>query len=204
MTTEIVVGVDFGTTHSGVSWAVNRGNKEIRLVDNWPNPLATNATHEKVPTAISYEEAAPELWGYNVKPDKQSFRWFKVLLNTTQFKNEIAEPVATSMKMMRSLNKTVDEVVADYMRFLWTYTKADIANLKGENWQDTYSITVVITVPAIWSDAAKSKTKKAAMSAGMGHKIFLVSEPEAAAHAVLKEKDTSDPSLKVLAQQARA
>lgn len=166
-------------------------------MDDWPNPRAANATHEKVPTIISYENGKPNSWGYNVKPGEQSFRWFKVFLDPAQLKKQAAEPVVASMRMMEKLQKTVDEVIVDYMRFLWAYTKADIANLKGENWQDTYSMRVVITVPAIWSDVAKTRTKKAAIAAGMGSNIFLVSEPEAAAHAVLKEKDESDPLLKV-------
>ncbi len=41
----------------------------------------------------------------------------------------------------------------------------------------------VLTVPAVWSDAAKMATLQAAEKAGMGteHHVKLISEPEAAA-----------------------
>lgn len=46
----------------------------------------------------------------------------------------------------------------------------------------------VLTVPAVWSDAAKDATLKAAEKAGMGARgeLKLISEPEAAAVYTLK------------------
>ena len=53
-------------------------------------------------------------------------------------------------------------------------------------------VDFVLTVPAIWSDAAKQKTEQAAIKAGMGneHKLQLISEPESAAVYVLKNLET--------------
>ena len=49
-------------------------------------------------------------------------------------------------------------------------------------------VQFVLTVPAVWSDAAKDATLKAAEKAGMGnrHDLKLISEPEAAAVYTLK------------------
>ncbi|KAI9862953.1 MAG: hypothetical protein M1813_004126 [Trichoglossum hirsutum] len=49
----------------------------------------------------------------------------------------------------------------------------------------------IITVPAVWSDAAKKKTKAAALRAGMGNttSLQMTSEPEAAAVYALKALD---------------
>ena len=49
-----------------------------------------------------------------------------------------------------------------------------------------------LSTPAVWSDAAQSKTRKCAEKAGMGsgEKLQIVSEPEAAAVYAL---DAMDP-----------
>lgn len=42
-------------------------------------------------------------------------------------------------------------------------------------------LQVILTVPAVWSNAAKDATLKAAEAAGIGHNIGMISKPEAAA-----------------------
>ncbi|KAG9594623.1 hypothetical protein KCU78_g12377, partial [Aureobasidium melanogenum] len=53
----------------------------------------------------------------------------------------------------------------------------------------TTQIDIVITVTAVWSDAAKDVTMKAAEKAGMGENLFMVSEPDAAAIYAMKSID---------------
>ncbi|KAF2200940.1 actin-like ATPase domain-containing protein [Delitschia confertaspora ATCC 74209] len=196
MASEIVVGIDFGTTHSGVSWAVNGGSKNVRLITDWPNPLP-NANSEKVPTTISYKDGKPHNWGYNVGLGEDSFKWFKILLDPDHKLRSKAEAVVASSALLRSLNKTAEDVAADYLRIIWEYAKEDISRMKGDNWESMYNLKVVLTVPAIWSPAAKDKTEKVARAAGLPKDISLVSEPEAAALAVMKEKNDEDESLEV-------
>ena len=184
-------------SHSGVSWAVNAGRKTIRLISDWPQPNATNADAPKVPTTISYKNGEPLNWGYNVELSESSFRWFKILLDPTSKFRNIAEPVVTSRQLLGTLNKTAEDVASDYLRLLWQYTKEDIRKVKGDAWEDVYDVRVVLTVPAIWSPKAKDTTLKVAKAAGLPESISLVSEPEAAALAVLKDKTEDDGSLKV-------
>lgn len=87
-------------------------------------------------------------------------------------------------------------MVADYLKLLWDYTLDDIKKLQPE-YEDIFALRVVLTVPAIWSPAAKDKTLQAARIAGMPGNIRLVTEPEAAALATLKDK-AEENSLKVL------
>ncbi|KAM0796671.1 hypothetical protein BDR22DRAFT_866080 [Usnea florida] len=192
---EIVVGVDFGTTHSGVSWAVNGGSKVIRLINNWPDPLAQNASKDKVPSSISYVDGKPQKWGYSVGLNDESFRWIKVLLEENHKYATTVEPVKDSNTLLRKVNKTAQAVVADYLRLLWDYTLDDIKKFHPD-YQDIYALRVVLTVPAIWSPTAKDKTLQAARIAGMPGNIRLVTEPEAAALATLKDK-AEDNTLKV-------
>lgn len=192
---EIVIGVDFGTTHSGVSWAVNGGSKVIRLINNWPDPSAQNPSRDKVPSSISYVNGKPQKWGYSVGLTDESFKWIKILLEENHRYVTAVEPVKDSNTLLRKVDKTAQAVVADYLKLLWDYTLDDIKKFHP-SYQDIFALRVVLTVPAIWSPAAKDKTLQAARIAGMPEDIQLVTEPEAAALATLKDK-SEENSLKV-------
>ncbi|KAK7701749.1 hypothetical protein SLS57_011631 [Botryosphaeria dothidea] len=193
---EIVVGIDFGTTYSGVSWAVNGGSKKVRLIDNWPNPKAANATHEKVPSVISYRDGRVRHWGYEVDQtaDAFAFRWFKLLLDPGQkYGSNAVRPLQQSKKLLEALGKSAQDVVTDYLAQLWAWVQDDIGRYNGAHWTSIYSLKVVLTVPAIWSPLAKDNTERAAKAAGMPEDILLVTEPEAAALAVLKDTTSEMP-----------
>ncbi|KAL1794655.1 hypothetical protein ACET3X_006471 [Alternaria dauci] len=188
MASEIVVGIDFGTTYSGVSWAINGINK-VHLITDWPNPSGENAESEKVPTIISYADGKPHEWGYNVNVvgTEEKFQWFKLLLDSEQKLQ--GDLVTKSNNLLNSLNKSAEDIAADYLRLLWQYTKDHIQRIEGDTWENIYTLRVVLTVPAIWSPIAKERTLRAAKTAGLPTNIDLVAEPEAAALAVLQEKD---------------
>lgn len=85
--------------------------------------------------------------------------------------------------------KDAQTVVADYLRELWAHAK----EVLGRRWpfMSTTQLEVILTVPAVWSDAAKDATLTAAKRAGMGNNITLISEPEAAAVYTLKSMQLS-------------
>ncbi|KAL8953266.1 MAG: hypothetical protein Q9222_000871 [Ikaeria aurantiellina] len=199
---EIVVGIDFGTTHSGVSWAVNGGSKVIRLINNWPDPTAQNASKDKVPSSISYVDGKPQRWGYTVGLTDESFKWIKILLEENHKYITTVEPVKDSNKLLTKVDKKAHEVVADYLKLLWGYTLDDIQKFHP-TFREIFALRVVLTVPAMWSPAAKDKTLQAARLAGMPSPIKLVTEPEAAALATLKDK-ADDGALKVGVLGSRA
>jgi molecular chaperone DnaK (HSP70) len=213
MASEIVVGIDFGTTsvtqaniisstdikysYSGVSWAVNGGNKTVRLITDWPMTNSAVGNSDKVPTRISYKNGRPHSWGNSVKSTEECFRWFKLLLDPKHKLANQAQAARTSSNLLGKLNKKVEDVAADYLRMVWQYAKDDVQRKQGDNWESIYTLRVVLTVPAIWSAAAKERTLSIAKAAGLPDSISLVSEPEAAALAVLKEKNDEDASLQV-------
>ena len=176
---------------------MSQGDRKIRLIKDWPNPNSTVADAEKVPTIISYNNGQPSKWGYDVKLNEQSFRWFKLLLDPSHREGTKAEAVMSSKKLLSTLNKTAEEVAADYLRLLWRYTEEDIRNRKGENWKSTYTLKVVFTVPAIWAPVANDRTLKVARAAGLPDTILLVAEPEAAALRVLNQKHDEEQPMKV-------
>lgn len=171
-----------------MSWAVNGGVRTIRLINNWPSH-SRNATNDKVPSILSYEQGHPGKWGYNVDITREeSFRWVKVLLEGDSKYANVVEPVRNSNQLLARMNKTPVSVVADYLRLLWEYTMNDIEKRQGRDFKDIYSLKVVMSVPAMWSPAAKEKTRQAAEMAGLGGEVQLVTEPEAAALATLTDK----------------
>ncbi|KAL1613681.1 hypothetical protein SLS54_010378 [Diplodia seriata] len=191
MLSQIVVGIDFGTTHSGVSWAVKTkaGGHKVRVINDWPNPHAQNATADKVPTTVSYGgDGKLDRWGYANTPGDSTLKWFKVLLEPDNKYRNAVEEVQASMKLLNSIGKPPEDLTADYLSLIWKYTKDDLRRHQGQDWEDIYALKVVLTVPAIWSAAAKEKTLRAAKAAGFPADITLVTEPEAAAIAVLKDK----------------
>lgn len=184
--------------YSGVSWAVNGGSKTVRVINDWPNPSSTVESSDKVPTIISYQNGKVAQWGFSVDSvRKDSFRWIKLLLDPKNLVGRTSEAVLTSIKLLSTLNKRAEDVAADYLGMIWKYTQEDIQKVRGDDWESIYTLKVVLTVPAIWSAAAKDKTLKIARKAGLPQNIDLVTEPEAAALAVLKEKNEDDESLKV-------
>lgn len=192
------IKTDCAASHSGVSWAVKskEGTPNIRVISDWPNPKAQNASSDKVPTTISYLEGRPHKWGYQTDPQEQTLKWFKVLLQTDHQYERNIDHVQSAIKFSETSGKTADQIVADYLNFLWTYTKEDISRHQGDDWEEIYSTHVVVTVPAIWNETAKRRTLRAAKTAGIHGTISLVYEPEAAALAVLHAK-ASEEAIKV-------
>ena len=174
-------------SYTGVSWAINLGTKKVRLINDWPKSNSSIENTEKVPTTISYEGNEPHHWGYNVETREKSFNWFKLLLDPSRSAQGPAH-LESSVSLLQSLNKTPEQVAADYLRQIWKYTINDIERAQGEGWRSRHSLRVVLTVPAIWSPAAKDRTLRAAQAAGLPDDLTLVSEPEAAALRVLREK----------------
>jgi len=175
-------------SYTGVSWAINGGTKRVRLIDDWHKSNASIENTEKVPTKISYENREPLHWGYDVTVTETSFKWFKLLLDPHRAA-QVPGPVVSSERLLGSLVKTAEQVAADYLEQVWNYTMSDISRNQGEGWESRHHLRVVLTVPAIWSPAAKDRTLKAARAAGLPENISLVSEPEAAALKVLRERN---------------
>ena len=125
----------------------------------------------------------------------ESFKWIKILLEENHKYITTVEPVKDSNQLLTKVNKRPYEVVADYLRLLWDYTLKDIEKFHP-TFREIFTLRVVLTVPAIWSHAAKDKTLQAAQLAGIPTPIMLVTEPEAAALATLQDK-AQENSLKV-------
>lgn len=81
--------------------------------------------------------------------------------------------------------RNVDTLVTDYISALGDHLMYTLREKLGEGVVKSTPLEFVVTVPAIWSDLAKDKTRQACQrAAGLSATkapIHLVSEPEAAA-----------------------
>jgi len=96
ITKNIIVGVDFGTTFSGLAWAETPHRarptdpERISTLTAWPTGdglgLGRGITSAKVPTRLRYEGSQTQ-WGFNIPldaPQHEILEWFKLYVSLLQ------------------------------------------------------------------------------------------------------------------------
>ncbi|KAI2741395.1 hypothetical protein DTO013E5_4559 [Penicillium roqueforti] len=184
---KLIVGVDFGTTFSGVAWGLEDCPDDIELIQTWPG--GGNITSQKVPTLCSYDDSRMQ-WGYqtnrSIHPGKEQrlIQGVKLLLDESQ-KFRYA-PAADSHEIIKDMKKTPTEVAGDYLGKLVGHAHDVLTRRFGTALQ-TMDLEYILTVPAVWSDKAKDLTMQAAQQAGISAaNLRLLSEPEAAAVCAIR------------------
>ncbi|WZH46094.1 hypothetical protein QYS62_007164 [Fusarium acuminatum] len=181
---KIIVGIDFGTTYSGVAWAESRNPSRRTCITQWP-VSSTNKEGEssdKVPSKLRYNGNKIE-WGFSIPitaPQDEVVEWFKLDLDPSL---QAMGQTLTSDGARGGRN--VDKLVTDFISQLGDHLLYTLREKLGDSIVNSTPLEFVVTVPAIWSDLAKDKTKKACQKAsGLStsqQQVHLVSEPEAAA-----------------------
>ncbi|KAL8377885.1 hypothetical protein RB595_008528 [Gaeumannomyces hyphopodioides] len=191
---KIIVGIDFGTTYSGVAWAETQRPDRRDPITTWPINGATREgeSSEKVPTRLRYDGDQIQ-WGFSIPPSapqREVIEWFKLDLDPAlqSMGDAVAKDVASRG------GRTTDELVADYLSALGDHLMYTLREKLGEDVIKNTPLEFVVTVPAIWSDLAKDKTRQACLrasglQAASKAPIHLVSEPEAAAMYALHGLD---------------
>ncbi|KAF2221155.1 hypothetical protein BDZ85DRAFT_203059 [Elsinoe ampelina] len=185
-TDKIVCGIDFGTTFSGFAYCYAASGKDpenVHVIKAWPG--GRNLTSDKVPTQMIYaEDGTISKWGYNIEPTDKPLRCIKLLLDHRQaFPSYVSKQEL--LQLLKEHRKSPTTAVADYLTQILEFAKKDMSEKFSEAMLSTTPVEYVLTVPAVWSDMAKQSTMKAAGAAGLGDKVHLISEPEAAAvHAL--------------------
>ncbi|KAI9770801.1 MAG: hypothetical protein M1840_003051 [Geoglossum simile] len=208
----LIVGVDFGTTYSGVAAVYTSTPEDVDVIKTWPG--GNGITSDKVPTEIAYDPPNLVLspsssngsipstatgppngqsagtnikWGFQFKPEEPRLRCIKLFLDRNQKLPHFVSPLETAAQL-RKYDRNVMDAVSDYLTQMYKHTMDTLTRRYGESFMSTTKVEFVLTVPAVWSDAAKNATLLAAERAGMGnrHDLRLISEPEAAAVYTLK------------------
>ncbi|KAF9878787.1 hypothetical protein CkaCkLH20_03687 [Colletotrichum karsti] len=180
---KIIVGIDFGTTYSGVAWAETQRADRRTAITTWPisKTVREGESSDKVPTKLRYDGDEVQ-WGFSIPmnaPQDEVVEWFKLDLDPSL--QSMGQAVSSEARGGRN----VDKLVTDYISALGEHLLYTLREKLGEQVVKTTPLEFVVTVPAIWSDLAKEKTKLACQRASGLSKskapIHLVSEPEAAA-----------------------
>ncbi|RYP20439.1 hypothetical protein DL765_002815 [Monosporascus sp. GIB2] len=200
---KLVVGIDFGTTFSGVSWLFHNGIKapaNPEVITRWLSRHARNSDRVKVPTKLYYDKHTKDVsWGYNI-PEGEPVQWFKLLLlNDEDLPAHLqgSAHIRKARAMLEELGKDATQVTADYLKQLWQHTMKAIEKVKGPSLIRVTPIHVVLTVPAIYQDYGRERMRRAAELAGILKKrpvcedttLSFVTEPESAVMATLPELD---------------
>ncbi|KAI1425003.1 hypothetical protein F5Y12DRAFT_397991 [Xylaria sp. FL1777] len=191
----LVIGIDFGTTFSGVAWATaaDFASDQVNIITSWPG---TGREEGKAPTEIFYEYGEMS-WGYLVPSDGDPVRWFKLLLVQEEDLDPTlrsSEFILRARQFMRVEGKTAVDLISDYLHALWAHTLQTIAKARGQTVLDALRFHVVITVPAIWKGYARRDMQQAAKNAGIlddrlagETRLSFAPEPESAALSTLTE-----------------
>lgn len=65
----IVIGVDFGTTFTGVAYADSRRPDAIHVIQYWQDHEGKVAMAGKIPTKLCYQPDGSFRWGLHIAPD---------------------------------------------------------------------------------------------------------------------------------------
>ncbi|KAJ5483837.1 hypothetical protein N7539_006037 [Penicillium diatomitis] len=173
---KIIVGIDYGTTYSGVAWALQDSSSDVEVIEKWPG--GGNATSQKVPSVLVYKDKNLH-WGYQVNNAPEAIHGVKLLLDDQ--KRYFFSPSITAAEALKYMGKDAIGAAGDYVQKLVDHSKSVLHHRFGSALEGI-DLQFFMTVPAIWSDKAKDATMQIACRAGIAQKdLYLISEPEAAA-----------------------
>jgi len=134
-------------------------------------------------------------WGFDTKGLKACL-WTKLLLGGDSRQTDLDDPALRELRSQEGVfhipaGKQAKDVVTDYLRELYAWLEAKLKRL-DERLFDISPLEIWVTVPAMWTDAAKVATREAVIEAGFGSRpgdsVNIITEPEAAALAVMTQR----------------
>ncbi|KAF8243757.1 actin-like ATPase domain-containing protein [Wilcoxina mikolae CBS 423.85] len=108
---------------------------------------------------------------------------------STSFSHPKATPADKTARKLQEFEIAPVTVVTDFLRSVLEITKASMERTYDAQWVRSSTTEYVLTVPAIWSDAAKALMIDAAEAAGFGthrENFNFIGEPESAAAYTLR------------------
>ena len=171
----------------------------MKVITSWDSDGYSSSNEEKTPTALSFGPQNHVEWGYSVPKEADQVKWFKLLLIDEE---DLPEDVKASSRILEARkylskhNKTPTETIAVYLRHLWNHSIQRITETVSRALVNYSRYHVVMTLPAIWPDYARSRMREAASLAGiLGFRaageteLTFLSEPEAGAVATLADME---------------
>lgn len=131
-------------------------------------------------------------WGSDIPPHEKRHMWTKLELDN-RGDGEAAMVIGETVSSF-GVRKPPVEIVADFLAQVKAHLIKNLDDKYGKELWRTLPITLVVTVPAVWSDVAKHRTMQAIEKAGFNSlefrelrmPIIVTTEPEAAALYTIK------------------
>jgi hypothetical protein len=167
------------TTDTGVL------GKDIEVIKDWPSAHTKIGTKEKVPSEIALHDH--KQWGALIPSNVQRHMWTKLELDTKN-RGEVTKILKELSANDRAYSQKPVDIIADFLAHVRDQLIKNLDRQYGKELWRTLPITLVVTVPAVWSDSAKDATLQAVRKAGFDKtflpklkRTVLATEPEAAA-----------------------
>ncbi|KAL9058773.1 MAG: hypothetical protein Q9206_001760, partial [Seirophora lacunosa] len=187
---DLIVGIDFGMTATGVSYAnLSIGSETVKWVQKWPG--RSQANENKVPTILVYasHQHQPSSWGFLSESaseqnaaDKAYKDWFKTYLDPARLKEKRAEDPVYSPRSIEEVERWYE----DYHRLLYKHIEFKLSSeLSGAPWESAW-VDFVFSVPTTWAPQVVERYRSIVKKAGFGqctnHTLSIgLTEAEAAA-----------------------
>ncbi|RSL86364.1 hypothetical protein CEP51_002855 [Fusarium floridanum] len=192
---DICVGIDFGTTYTGVSWNASKERSgQINIIRQWPGEAESE---EKVPTVLAREQSGEKTrWGFLCKglTEEENWRLFKLLLDPKEHKTRLANS-DNGPKVPETMDQ-VHELVRQYLHQVYTHLRDEIPKLirsdtafsrqlRHKTW-DSLAIDFIFSTPTTWGAPISQCFRGIVFKAGFGekklHRVMLgLTEAEASA-----------------------
>ncbi|EON62947.1 hypothetical protein W97_02173 [Coniosporium apollinis CBS 100218] len=195
----MVIGVDFGMTCTGVSYAnLSIGSETVRWIQKWPG--RGQANENKVPTVLVYPHNSqqPSSWGFlsetvteQTSNDREYKEWFKTYLDPGRLRQKQVDDPEDAPRSMTEVQKWYE----DYLRALYQHIEFKLsAELSGTNWQNA-RIEFLFSVPTTWTPHPTVENfRSIAQRAGFGrypNHVLRIGLTEAEAAAVHTSTEAS-------------
>ncbi|KAL7948670.1 hypothetical protein V8C42DRAFT_351698 [Trichoderma barbatum] len=184
----LIIALDFGTTYSGIAYASSNEKNGLPVsIENWPGEEGRRPA--KIPTLVYYEssDASKFSWGAEAGSTVGKVAEIKLLLDTSQPRPKYLPNIDVESEISK-LPKPPVEIAADFIRAIHKHAILEMEKTLTAEYVASCLKDYVMTVPAVWSDAAKNATLQAAELAGLSP-VHLIKEPEAAALWTTKKLD---------------
>ncbi|KAI8067212.1 hypothetical protein BDF21DRAFT_426055 [Thamnidium elegans] len=199
-TFQYVIGIDFGTTYSGAGYMFIKNGSRGDVVDIKDWPKNNGGRHYKIPTIIRYHKTDRSQYKCGLEAEKETEGYDSCI---RLFKLRLSDSTRTDLTELPE-GLDIVTVISDYLKYLHKNICSSIHKALGCNSaifeKKIESFRYCLTVPAIWTNGAKSKMREACILAGIidrnDHvdRLLMVGEPEAA--AIYSEKMKGGISIK--------
>lgn len=188
----LVVGVDFGMTHTGVAYGFgdSKASLEPRLLQSgWPGK--EHAQVFKVPTIVVYEKKKKslpsELTSYGFLSEQHNERYSPERIAFSKFKLCLDEKLIPDSVS----HKEVQRWYQDYLREIYSHVEEQLKSTYPKKWKG--KVEFVFSFPTQFTDEARQHFERVIKAAGFGscegHQAFVtLRESQAAAICASREK----------------